>query len=661
VHALPGAVGFGGLVVTVTDTVSHATTTATSSADGSFATNLPAAVNDTLSLTATDVVGNVSAPTLISVRSTPSLPPSSGNTSLVYQGNLVDRVGLIAGSLVPDGLPDAVFTLSLSIGSNITRTLSYIDLTGGSFLRSTRAGNAPLGVAADVGSPLLNSPSGPVSFPMTTGATLTLFAGDGGFIQPGTTYTATAVFTDGSQFVGSFTLVPPADRQYVAHSATITASPATVVVNGTTPGTSTLTITNIKDINGTVVPDGAMVALSAVNMASQDPTGIGIVSAGGTIVDGTPAANNANFKVYAIQNGTVTASYSSQPVTPASLTGALTVIQMQAADANGNVLGTHAVATLDLNVRASTDQAIVAPVPAELYADKADHRSHFTIQVRNTLGNAVRDERLAEKNINQKDLREANRRVILASTKIGEKGEEKISGSGLGGFLVVFGFGFLIYMTVLLYGQMVLGAVVEEKETRIAEILFSSIRSFPLMMGKLVGVSLVALSQLSIWGLAFAALTLAAAARGIPMALPHVPAAMFLYLLLYFLMGFFIYATIYAVIGSMVTTTQEGAQLAMPVMAILAISLWSSLAVIRSPNSSLAFWGSMFPFSAPITMLVRIVTETPPLWQILLSLGIGVVTIVGLVWLASRIYRIGMLMTGKKATIPEVWRWVRQA
>ncbi len=303
---------------------------------------------------------------------------------------------------------------------------------------------------------------------------------------------------------------------------------------------------------------------------------------------------------------------------------------------------------------------VLADGKTEFYGrNTGDIFTRETIEDR--LGNAVRDERLAEKNINQKDLREANRRVILASTKIGEKGEEKISGSGLGGFLVVFGFGFLIYMTVLLYGQMVLGAVVEEKETRIAEILFSSIRSFPLMMGKLVGVSLVALTQLSIWALAFVALTLAAAARGIPMALPHVPAAMFLYLVLYFLLGFFIYATIYAVIGSMVTTTQEGAQLAMPVMAILAISLWSSLAVIRSPNSSLAFWGSMFPFSAPITMLVRIVTETPPLWQILLSLGIGVVTIVGLVWLASRIYRIGMLMTGKKATIPEVWRWVRQA
>src|SRR6266581_502934 len=276
--------------------------------------------------------------------------------------------------------------------------------------------------------------------------------------------------------------------------------------------------------------------------------------------------------------------------------------------------------------------------------------------IQSAVSRAVRGQRLVEAGIDEKAVAKASESVDLKTVEAGGK-ESK----GEASFFFVFGIGLLIYMSVLLYGQFVLGAVIEEKETRIAEILFSSMRSFPLMMGKLVGVSLVALTQLSIWALAFVALTLAAAARGIPMALPHVPAAMFLYLVLYFLLGFFIYATIYAVIGSMVTTTQEGAQLAMPVMAILAISLWSSLAVIRSPNSSLAFWGSMFPFSAPITMLVRIVTETPPLWQILLSLGIGVVTIIGLVWLASRIYRIGMLMTGKKATIPEVWRWVRQA
>lgn len=298
---------------------------------------------------------------------------------------------------------------------------------------------------------------------------------------------------------------------------------------------------------------------------------------------------------------------------------------------------------------------------AELYARNTG--DIFTREaVEDRLNNAVRDERLAEKNINQDDLREANRRVSLSSTKISEKGEEKVSGSGLAGFFVVFGFGFLIYMTVVLYGQAVLGAVVEEKETRIAEVLFSSMRAFPLMMGKLIGVSLVGLTQLSIWALAFAVLTASgAAASGLADALPHIPPAIFLYLAVYFLLGFFIYATIYAVIGSMVTTTQEGAQLAMPVIAILAISLWSSLSVIRSPNSSFAFWASVFPLSAPITMMVRIVTERPPLWQIAFSLGVGVLTVIGLVWLASRIYRVGMLMTGKKASIPEVWRWVRQA
>jgi ABC-2 type transport system permease protein len=220
-------------------------------------------------------------------------------------------------------------------------------------------------------------------------------------------------------------------------------------------------------------------------------------------------------------------------------------------------------------------------------------------------------------------------------------------------------------MSVLLYGQFVLGAVIEEKETRIAEILFSSMRSFPLMMGKLVGVSLVALTQLGIWATAFLAFSIwgvsLLAARGMPITLPHLAPMIFVYFIIFFLMGYFIYSTVYAVVGSMVTTTQEGGQLALPIVLMLVAGFYLSFNIIRSPSSPLAFWASMFPFFAPITMLVRIVTETPPLWQILLSLGIGLVTIVGLVWLASRIYRIGMLMYGKKATIPEVWRWVRQA
>jgi len=275
--------------------------------------------------------------------------------------------------------------------------------------------------------------------------------------------------------------------------------------------------------------------------------------------------------------------------------------------------------------------------------------------VEDSISRAVRAQRLVDANIDEKAVEKMSQPVDLKTTGAGGK-ESK----GEASFFFVFGIGLLIYMSVLLYGQFVLGAVIEEKETRIAEILFSSMRSFPLMMGKLIGVSLVALTQLGIWAAAFVAFSLWAAG-GSSISMPHIPPMLFLYFTLYFLMGYFIYATVYAVVGSMVTTTQEGGQLALPIVLLLVAGFYLSFNIISSPNSSLAFWASMFPFFAPITMLVRIVTETPPMWQILLSLGIGVATIVGLVWVASRIYRVGMLMYGKKATIPEVWRWIRQS
>jgi ABC-2 type transport system permease protein len=117
----------------------------------------------------------------------------------------------------------------------------------------------------------------------------------------------------------------------------------------------------------------------------------------------------------------------------------------------------------------------------------------------------------------------------------------------------------------------------------------------------------------------------------------------------------------YALIGSMVTTAQEGGQLAMPIVFLLVIGFYFFLPVGRSPDSPFAFWVSMVPFFSPVTMMVRITTQTPPFWQIALSLLIGFGTVALLTWVASRIYRIGMLMYGKKATIPEVVRWVRQA
>ena len=275
-------------------------------------------------------------------------------------------------------------------------------------------------------------------------------------------------------------------------------------------------------------------------------------------------------------------------------------------------------------------------------------------RIENSISRAVRSQRMVENGIDEKRVEKMSEPVSLKTTGAG--GQES---KGESSFYLVFGLGLLIYMSVLLYGQFVLGAVIEEKETRIAEILFSSMRSFPLMMGKLIGVSLVALTQLGIWAMAFLGISVWAAGSSI--AIPHISPVLFLYFVLYFLMGYFIYATVYAVVGSMVTTTQEGGQLALPVVLMLVAGFYLSFSIIRSPNSSLAFWASLFPFFAPITMLVRIVTETPPLWQIVLSLAIEVATVVGLMWVASRIYRVGMLMTGKKATIPEVWRWVKQA
>ncbi|HKY41466.1 MAG TPA: ABC transporter permease [Pyrinomonadaceae bacterium] len=278
------------------------------------------------------------------------------------------------------------------------------------------------------------------------------------------------------------------------------------------------------------------------------------------------------------------------------------------------------------------------------------------------LNRAVREQRLIEARVDTRTREELFKPVRVQAIKVGAAGQERDTG---GAFGLVFGIGFVMYLSILMYGQVILGAVIEEKETRIAEILFSSVKPFTLMMGKLAGVSLVALTQLTIWGLAFSAFALYGVnlleSRGVKASIPSVPFSHFIYFGLFFLLGYFIYATIYALIGSMVTTAQEGAQLAMPIILILVVSFYLFFPVSRSPDSPLSFWLSMIPFSAPVAMLVRIVTQTPPFWQIALSLLIGFCWVLVIMWIASRIYRVGMLMYGKRASLPEAWRWARQA
>lgn len=281
-------------------------------------------------------------------------------------------------------------------------------------------------------------------------------------------------------------------------------------------------------------------------------------------------------------------------------------------------------------------------------------------QIQERLNLAVSRQRLVIAGVDERRLNDLSQPVELETYPVNEKGEEGARDSGAG-FLMVFLVGFAIYLTILMYGQVILGAVVEEKETRISEILFSSINVVPLMMGKLIGVSLVALTQLLIWGVTFAVGTAwllgASGVQGLNV--PRLPALFAVYFLLFFLMGYFLYASLYALIGSMVTTTQEGGQLAMPVVLLLVFGFYLAFPVIRSPSSPLAFWVSMVPFFAPITMIIRIVSQTPPIWEIALSLFIGLATVLAMLWLTARIYRVGMLMYGKRATIPEVLRWIK--
>lgn len=282
--------------------------------------------------------------------------------------------------------------------------------------------------------------------------------------------------------------------------------------------------------------------------------------------------------------------------------------------------------------------------------------------LKDALDNAVRSQRLADANISEERLKTLSQKVDWDVKKIDEKGAEQ---NNAGGFWAGFVVAFMIYLNLAIYGQVIMSAVVEEKETRIAEILFSSAKPFELMMGKLVGVALAGLTQFAIWVISAAVVAAVAipymAASGVEIPFPSISPLAIVYFLIFFVIGFFLYASIFALIGSMVTTVQEGGQFAfLPVMLMLC-GFYFSFAVVRDPNSTLAFWASVVPFVAPMTMPVRIMTETPPFWQIAFSVLVNGAAIAGLIWIASRVYRVGMLMYGKRATIPEVWRWIRQS
>ncbi len=228
-------------------------------------------------------------------------------------------------------------------------------------------------------------------------------------------------------------------------------------------------------------------------------------------------------------------------------------------------------------------------------------------------------------------------------------------------------FAMLLYTLLIIYGQMVTRSVLEEKTSDIVEIMASSVRPWELMAGKIVGVGAVGLTQFSIWAAMGALITaygIAAAApmlaqSGIDLTGFTIPPGLLLMALVFFVFGYLLYAGLFAAGGAMLSNEQDVQQVMMPIVILIIIPVILLTPTIETPNEAWAVAMSMVPFFSPVLMLARVsVTQVPP-WQLALTLLLLVAAIMAITWAAGRIYRVGILMKGKRPNVPELWRWVR--
>jgi ABC-2 type transport system permease protein len=237
-----------------------------------------------------------------------------------------------------------------------------------------------------------------------------------------------------------------------------------------------------------------------------------------------------------------------------------------------------------------------------------------------------------------------------------------VRSNSLKSFFGAYAMMFLIYFTVVFYGMNVARSVVEEKTSRIFEVLLSTVRPQSLMAGKLLGVGAAGLTQMGIWFLLIAGImgssaSIALAQGGLGAFGVH-PQQIF-FLLAYFLLGFFFYSAIAAAVGASVSSEQEIQQFSMVIVAPLTVGMVLISYIVSNPTAWPVVLLSLFPPCAPIVMFLRMSSQMPPAWQIALSMLLMVAFIWAAIWFASRIYRVGILMYGKRATLPEILRWMR--
>ncbi len=271
---------------------------------------------------------------------------------------------------------------------------------------------------------------------------------------------------------------------------------------------------------------------------------------------------------------------------------------------------------------------------------------------------AFAEQQLTTRGVSPGQTAELFKPVKLDIVRVQNGLESKSSG---GMFLLIFGMVMLLYMAVLFYGISVMRSILEEKNTRIMEVLLSSTTSTELMTGKLLGVGAVGLTQMAIWMAMAGTLALPSLAAYPSLSDIHLSPLTLGAFVIFFLLGYLLYSTIYAGVGAMSTTEQEGQQLQIIVVLPLVAAVFMLGPIIRAPDSPIAVWTSMIPFLAPLLMYARIAVQTPPLWQIGLSLALLVGTIAILIVLCARIYRVGVLMYGKRPNLPEIIKWLKYA
>ena len=283
----------------------------------------------------------------------------------------------------------------------------------------------------------------------------------------------------------------------------------------------------------------------------------------------------------------------------------------------------------------------------------------------------IKAEKINALGISTAQIEDLNKGVNLHVVNVLEKEKKQDSflvgvKSGLSIFLM-----YCVFTFIMMYGIRVMRSVLEEKNNRVVEILISSVKPFELMMGKILGVTGVALVQFGVWVVMIFAsvMTLGSSNVGIVSgvaevqmvlsALSQINYGLILFVfVIYFLLGYLFYSAMYAAIGSAVDNETETQQFTLFAILPMMLGFYGSITIMNNPDGPMSFWLSMIPFTSPIAMLARIPFDVP-VWELVLSIGILLVSTLGMVFIASKIYRVGILMYGNKVTLKELWKWMK--